>query len=129
VEKELLPIAMNCGCSYELFWRLNPHKLQVFFEAKRKKTKEDVQMQDFFAWLLGTYVKDAFLSSINKNSSYPRSPRGLNQDDNFYYNQNQEDKDDESRSPNRNMSDGQRFALFMVKHNKVLEAKRAKQNQ
>lgn len=85
-------------------------------------------MQDFFAWLLGTYIRDAFLSSINRNSSYPKSPRGLDQDDDLNYDQNQ-DTDDESRSPHRNMSDGQRFALFMVKHNKALEAKRAKQNQ
>ena len=119
---------MNCGCGYELFWRLNPHKLQAFFEAKKQKIKEDVQIYDSFAWLLGTYVRDAFLSSINRNSSYPRSPRGLNQDDNFNYDQNQ-DQDDESRSPSKNMSDGQKFALFMVKHNKALEAKRAKQNQ
>ena len=119
---------MNCGCGYELFWKLNPHKLQVFFEAKRQKIKEDAKLYDSFAWLLGTYVRDAFMSSINKNSSYPRSPRGLNQDDSFNYDQNQ-DQDDESRSPSKNMSDGQKFALFMVKHNKALEAKRAKQNQ
>jgi len=118
---------MNCGCGYELFWRLNPRKLRVFFEAKRQKIKEDAQLYDSFAWLLGTYVRDAFLSSISRNSSYPRSPRGLNQDDDFY-DQNR-DTDDESRSPNSSMSDGQRFALFMVKHNKALEAKRAKQNQ
>lgn len=119
---------MNCGCGYELFWKLNPHKLQPFFEAKKQKIKEDTQLNDSFAWLLGTYVRDAFLSSINKSYSYPRSPRGLNQDDNYNYDQNQ-DQDDESRSPSKNMSDGQRFALFMVKHNKALEAKRAKQNQ
>lgn len=125
MEKHLLPNAMNCGCGYELFWRLNPHKLQVFFEAKKQKIKEDAQMNDAFAWLLGTYVRDAFLSSINRNSSYPRSPRGLNQNDD-YYDQNQ---DDESESPNKKMSDGQKFALFMVKHNKALEKKRAKQSQ
>lgn len=123
----MLPKALNCGCAYELFWKLNPHKLQVFFEAKSQKTKEYIQIQDFFAWLLGTYVRDAFLSSINRNSSYPRSPKGLNRDGEFY--DQSQDTDDESRSPHRNMSDGQRFALFMVKHNKELEKKRKGNNQ
>lgn len=119
---------MNCGCGYELFWRLNPRKLQAFFEARRQKVKEDVHLHDSFAWLLGTYMRDAFLSSISKNSSYPRNPRGQNQDDDPNYDQNQ-DRDDESEIQSKNMSDGQKFALFMVKHNKSLEKKRAKQNQ
>lgn len=119
---------MNCGCGYELFWNLNPRKLKAFFEAKRQKAKEDVQLYDFCAWLFGTYMRDAFLSSINRNSPYPRNPRGQNQDDDFNYDQNQ-DRDFESDIQSKNMSDGQKFALFMVKHNKALEKKRAKQNQ
>ena len=80
-------------------------------------------MQDSFAWLQGTYIRDAILSVINRTASYPKEPRGLNRDDEFYYeNQNQ---NTESGSPHR-MSDGQNFALFMVKHNKALQEKRAK---
>lgn len=110
---------MNAGCGYELFWHMNPKKLESFFEAKRQKVKEQVTMQDSFAWLQGIYVRDAFLSCISKNTTYPKSPMGHNQD----YSR---DQNTESRSPNR-MSDGQNFALFMVKHNKALSAKRTKQ--
>jgi hypothetical protein len=120
--KVLLPNAMNCGCNYELFWHLNPRKLEPFFEAYRLKMKEQVTMQDSFAWLQGVYVRDAFLSCINKSVTYPKGPMGLNQDSDY-----SRDQDTESRSPHKKMSDGQNFALFMVKHNKALSAKRAKQ--
>jgi hypothetical protein len=117
-----LPNALNCGCSYELFWHLNPKKLEPFYEANRLRTKEQTTMQDSFAWLQGFYVREAFLSCINRSVSYPKSPIGLNRD-NFY----SQGEDAESSSPHR-MSDGQNFALFMVKHNKTIKEKRAKQN-
>lgn len=121
--KVILPNAMKCGCGYELFWHLNPVKLESFYEAYRLKVREDVVMQDSFAWLQGAYVREAFLSVINRTASYPREPRGLNREDDLYYeNQNQ---NTESRSPHK-MTDGQNFALFMVKHNKALQEKKAK---
>lgn len=109
---------MKCGCGYELFWRLNPAKLESFYESYRMKIKEKVLMQDNFAWLQGVYVRDAVLSIIGK-ASYPRSPKGIEQDNDFYVNQNQ---NTESDSPRR-MTDGQKFALFMVKHNKEIQKK------
>lgn len=120
--KRLLPDAMNCGCGYELFWHLNPAKLECFFEAKRQRIKEEITVQDSFAWLQGAYVREAFLSVLNRNATYPKEPRGLNHDDDYY----DQDQNAESRSPHKKMTDGQNFALFMVKHNKALSAKRAK---
>lgn len=87
----------------------------------------DMQLQDLFAWLFGVYVRDAILSSINNRFSYPRRPRGLNLNEDFEYDKDR-DTDDEGRSLHM-MSDGQKFALFMIKHNKDMEGKRAKQNQ
>lgn len=109
---------MNAGCDYELFWHMNPKKLGPFFEAKRLQVKEQVTVQDRFAWLQGVYVRRAFLSCINKNSSYPRNPIGLNRDEEY-------DQDAEDTSQHK-MTDGQNFALFMVKHNKALKAKQQK---
>lgn len=85
--------------------------------------KEQVLMQDSFAWLQGTYIREAILSVVNRGS-YPKEPRGLNREDEFYYDQSQ---NTDSSSPHKPMSDGQNFALFMVKHNKALQKKRAKE--
>lgn len=117
--KVILPNAMKCGCGYELFWHLNPVKLESFYEMYRMKVKEQVIMQDSFAWMQGAYIRDAILSVINRTAAYPKEPRGLNGDNDFYENQT------ESSGPQKGMSDGQNFALFMVKHNKALLEKKA----
>lgn len=117
---------MNCGCGYELFWRLNPKKLESFYEAYSLKIKEQITMQDSFAWLQGTYVREALMDAVSGKCNYPKRPRGLNDDDEFYYeNQNQ---NTESDGPRGKMTDGQKFALFMVKHNKALSEKRGRKN-
>lgn len=120
--KAILPNAIKCGCSYELFWHLNPRKLEAFFEAYKLKAKEDASLQDSFAWLQGVYIRDAILSCFGK-TNYPREPKGLNHDDDYYLDQNQ---DNDSGSKGK-LSDGQNFALFMVKHNKALTKKRTRQ--
>lgn len=124
--KVILPNALNCGCGYELFWTLNPKKLESFFEAYRLKIKEQITMQDSFAWLQGTYVREALMDAVRGKNNYPRQPRGLNNDDEFYYDNDNQNQATENIKPHGKISDGQKFALFMVKHNKALSAKRAK---
>lgn len=118
--KVILPNAMRCGCGYELFWRMNPRKLESFYEAYKIEIKERATMQDSFAWLQGAYIRDAILSVIDKNIRYPKEPLGTNRE--FY----DDEQETEGRETQGRMSDGQRFALYMVNHNKALQEKRGK---
>jgi hypothetical protein len=100
---------MKCGCSYELFMHLNPHRLEPFWESDRLRNKEQMEIQKSIAWLQGMYNRVAMISAINRNVRYPNSPYDMQ-------NEMRGQTDDEG---NFSMTDGQRFALFMVKHNKA----------
>jgi hypothetical protein len=95
---------MKCGCSYELFMHLNPHRLEPFFESNRLKIDEQLKMQENYAWLQGMFNRQAVVSALNKNVRYPRNPWELIED---------------SHNKKDDLTDGQKFALFMVKHNKA----------
>lgn len=117
---------MNCGCSYELFWRLNPRKLKAFYKARELKIKEEMNLQDEFAWLIGGYVRKSIASVMKNSYSYPSRPLGFGDEDNL-----PEDTDKHPAKSGRKdrLTDGQRFALFMVKHNKALEKQRKRKKQ
>ena len=70
---------------YDLFWKLSPRKVALFFEAERKYNERRAREYDEFAWLTGIYVKKAIQSSIlvatlaekdtpNKMDKYPEKP-------------------------------------------------------
>jgi hypothetical protein len=108
-----MPNAMKCGCSYELFMHLSPRKLEVFYETHRLKAKEQLANFDNLAWMIGSYVRTAIVSSLSDKTSYPEYPLSVEQTNNTVENNNK----------NETMSDGQKFALFMVKHNKARKNK------
>jgi hypothetical protein len=92
---------------------LNPHKLEAFYEAHRLETKERAKELDNLAWMIGTYVRVAIVTSFSKKARYPEYPLSEEQTNNTVENNNK----------NETMSDGQKFALFMVKHNKARKNK------
>lgn len=69
------------GIREEVFWRLNPKKLEPYIEAERLKTKE----RNFYAWLDGFYVNEAFAVVIanafgkkgSKKAEYPKEPHEI----------------------------------------------------
>lgn len=70
---------MLYGVPYELFWHLNPAKLQPFKEAYQKKLEIDNQN----AWLQGQYIRLAVGSILDgKKCKYPETPIGFNNETN-----------------------------------------------
>lgn len=61
---------MLYGVPYELFWHLNPCKLQPFKEAYEKK----IQQEDYNAWIQGAYIEAAIGSALSKKVKYPEKP-------------------------------------------------------
>lgn len=59
---------------YELFWHLNPKKLEPFKTAYQKRLEQD----DYNAWLHGCYIREAIGSCMDKNCKYPKQPLGMN---------------------------------------------------
>ncbi|NSI89828.1 hypothetical protein G5A65_10195 [[Clostridium] scindens] len=56
---------------YELFWHLNPRKLEPFKYAYQKK----MEQEDYNAWVLGQYTRLAIASCFSgKKSKYPDEP-------------------------------------------------------
>ena len=99
---------MLYGVSYELFWHLNPTKLEPFKESNLLKKKEEARLQDMYGWVYGRYVMDAIGAAFSKDYSYPEMPRGATQ----------------NKGNKQVMSDGAKFAAFALAHRKALEKKR-----
>ncbi len=74
-----MPNALLYGVPYELFWHLNPAKLQPFKEAYQKKLEIDNQN----AWLQGWYIRMAVGSVLDgKKCKYPDAPIGFDDETN-----------------------------------------------
>ena len=70
-----LPKALLYGCSYELFWKLNPKKLEAFAKAYEEKIELLNTCMDTAAWLNGMYVLNAIGAAFGKHSNkYPEKP-------------------------------------------------------
>ena len=59
---------------YELFWKLNPKRLQPFYQAYKKNLEVYKKQTDLSAWLSGVYVKAAIIASTDKKYKYPEKP-------------------------------------------------------
>ena len=78
--KEYLPQALAVGVPYEVFWHLNPKKLESFYDAYRIKQK----IRDEEAWIENIYTLRAFqvvmaqfgagLSGKRSNAQYFEKP-------------------------------------------------------
>ena len=70
-----LPLALQYGCGYELFWKLNPRKLESFRIAYKNKLEMMSDMIDILAWRIGGYNLRAIGNCFsNKNPKYPNKP-------------------------------------------------------
>ena len=98
-----LPNALRCGCSYDLFWHLNPKKLEPFFKAKREEQDNEYNKICIASHQTGLYVRLAVASCFNKNAEYPKTPFGMD--------------DIQQDSDGQTMTDADRFAAFVAAHN------------
>lgn len=82
---------------------------------REKELKEQASTLDTLAWNIGSYVVDGLAMFFGRNHTpYPQMPRSAKENNN---------------APNGNgetMSDGAKFAAFMVAHNKQLRERRNK---
>lgn len=75
--KVILPQCLSIGISYELFWTLNPKKLEPFYEAERIKQEEKYKFENHSTWLNGVYMTKAISACFSKNTNYPEKPIDL----------------------------------------------------
>lgn len=58
------------GVNYDLFWKLNPKSLKPFVKA----FELSLEHEDTVAWQLGSYIRMAIASCLDKNAKYPKHP-------------------------------------------------------
>lgn len=77
-----MPKALPLGVSFDDFWKLNPHKLNILIMAFNEKTKTELRQQNMLMHLQGMYFVDALLATVGnmfrgkgqKSFSYPTEP-------------------------------------------------------
>lgn len=80
-ENEWLPQAITLGISFNDFWDMNPHIINIYSMAHKIEVKE----KNAFMHLQGIYMRDAILSSIcnafkgkgQEPYEYPKEPYDL----------------------------------------------------
>lgn len=95
------------GVPYELFWKLNPKKLESFEKAHDLKLKHDNES----AWLNGFYGAMAIASCLSKKAKYPTKPID------FKNEQNEIDQEE------KNKIDSLRFSAWAQVFNEKFKAK------
>ena len=74
IENVYLPQALTIGVDYDLFWSLNPRKLQAFVKSFKMKQKIKTEYINFQTWLQGIYFGKALVASLDKNQEYFEEP-------------------------------------------------------
>ena len=74
IENVYLPQALTIGVDYDLFWSLNPRKLQPFVKSFEMKQKMKTEYINFQTWLQGIYFGKALVASLDKNQEYFKEP-------------------------------------------------------
>lgn len=74
IENVYLPQALTIGVDYDLFWSLNPRKLQPFVKSFEMKQKIETEYINFQTWLQGIYFGRALVASLDKKQEYFNEP-------------------------------------------------------
>ena len=78
---------MLYGVPYELFWHLNPKKLQPFKEAYQRR----LEMEEYARWRNGLYVMRAVSACFG--GEYPKQPFGLETEKSGYLDDTEDDEE------------------------------------
>jgi len=99
--------------SYELFWHLNPRKLEPFIAEREMRVKEQMEMLNVLAWNIGLHNLLALGQMFGEShTAYPSEPQSVDS-----YNATSEPKGEV-------MTDGARFAAFAARHNRQIRERR-----
>jgi len=77
IENVYLPQALTIGVDYDLFWSLNPRKLQAFVKSFKMKQKIKAEYINYQTWLQGIYFGRALVATLDKNQEYFEEPIGF----------------------------------------------------
>lgn len=106
----ILPRALNWGCSYELFWTLNPKKLEAFQKAHLEREKDKATAVDVLAWRIGRYVVNSVATGLDgRRNKYPEKPDLLR--------------------PSPEVEEANRIHAFMMQHAAYVREKKRKKNE
>lgn len=83
-----MPKVIMLGVTYDNFWRLNPHKIEIMVLAYNEQKKQELRTQNMLFHLQGHYFADALLATVGnmfrgkgqQAFKYPREPYDLNFD-------------------------------------------------
>ena len=83
-----MPKVIPLGVSYDDFWVLNPHKVDILILAYNEAKKNEIRTQNMMAYLQGQYFAEALRATVcnmfrNKGQQpykYPSKPYELNLD-------------------------------------------------
>lgn len=92
-----MPKVIPIGTTYDDFWRLNPHKINIMVKAYNEAKKTEIKQQNMLYHLEGMYFAEALLATVGnmfrgkgqKAHEYPKEPytmdweykKGLSVDD------------------------------------------------
>ena len=74
IENVYLPQALTIGVDYDLFWSLNPRKLQPFVNSFKMKQEIKTEYINYHTWLQGIYFGRALVAILDKNQEYFKEP-------------------------------------------------------
>ena len=83
-----MPKVIPLGVSYDDFWVLNPHKVDILILAYNEAKKNEIRTQNMLAYLQGQYFAEALLATVcnmfrskgQQPYKYPNKPYELNLD-------------------------------------------------
>ena len=80
-----MPKVIPIGTTYDDFWRLNPHKINIMIKAHNEAKKTELRQANMLYHLEGMYFADALLATVGnmfrskgqKAFEYPKEPYTL----------------------------------------------------
>lgn len=96
-----MPKVIPIGTTYDDFWRLNPHKIDIMVKAYNEAKKAEMRQYNTLFHLEGMYFAEALLSTVGnmfrgkgqKSFEYPKEPYTLD----LEYEQGLDMSDDKER--------------------------------
>lgn len=93
---------------------MTPKAVRMTVEAYGRRLKHKIQREneliEYQSWLSGMYVAHAIGCNFSKNATYPDNPLVSR----------------EARETKQGLTDGERFAMFAMRHNAQIEKDRGK---
>lgn len=106
-----LPQSLTIGVDYNLFWTLNPKKLQPFKDSYKDKVKMQQNLNNANMWINGLYMLSAIGSAFG-GKAYPDKPI-----EQFNGDYNEEKQIEQTVDENGMCADAANFAAYALTYN------------